>query len=309
MSSPINLSFLSIPRRRQSRRTTGICSLTTALLLAVFALPVQAQQSDAGSIGGKVVSPGTQAYLSGVLLRIKETGATTSSADDGSFRFGNVVPGTYTIESSYLGLEPAVDQVTLSASQNATIVIQIGPETVDEVIATGIRGAQAAALNEQRTNDNISNVISADQLGRFPDRNIAEAMRRIPGVSIEREEKAGDGRYVSIRGLDSGLNNFKLNGMNVAQQEEDNRRIPLDVIQVEAVAKIVVNKTLLPSHDGDGIGGAVELISATAFDFDENFVHLTVEGFYNDFKGDLGGKVSGVFSTVFGDDDRWGFLV
>jgi len=180
---------------------------------------------------------------------------------------------------------------------------------MEEVVVTGLRGAQAAALNEQRNNDNISNVISADQLGRFPDRNIAEAMRRVPGVSIEREEKAGDGRYVSIRGLDSGLNNFKLNGMNVAQQEEDNRRVPLDVIQVEAVSKITVHKTLLPYHDGDGIGGAVELTSATAFDFDQDHIDVTAEGFYNDFRNKLGGKLSGTYSTVFGPENRWGVLV
>ena len=119
--------------------------------------------------------------------------------------------------------------------ERLSVEFEIGPASLDEVIVIGIRGAQAAALNEQRTNDNISNVISADQLGIFPDRNIAEAMRRIPGVSVEREEKAGDGRYVSIRGLDSALNNFKLNGMNVAQQEEDNRRVALDIIQVEAL--------------------------------------------------------------------------
>jgi len=310
------MTFSNIPRVRDLLwtnltpfRAGSIQSLIAIVLLVVWALPAAAQSTGTASINGRVVNPGTQNFLSGVLLRIEETGATTSSSSDGSFRFGNLEPGSYTIHLSYLGLEPSAEQVSLSAAQNARVVFELGDEVVDEIVATGIRGAQAAALNEQRTNDNISNVVSADQLGRFPDRNIAEAMRRIPGVSIEREEKAGDGRYVSIRGLDSGLNNFKLNGMNVAQQEEDNRRVPLDVIQVEAVSKITVNKTLLPSHDGDGIGGSVELVSATAFDLEDNYADFTVEGFYNDFKGDLGSKFSGTFSTLFGEDDSWGLVI
>src|SRR5690606_41768801 len=64
-----------------------------------------------------------------------------------------------------------------------------------------------------------------------------------PSELVEPEKKAGDGPYISIRGLDSSLNNFKLNGMNVAQAEETSRRIPLDVIQVEAVSQVTVHKT------------------------------------------------------------------
>ncbi|HNP36181.1 MAG TPA: TonB-dependent receptor [Woeseiaceae bacterium] len=283
--------------------------LLASVSMLATAGPVYAQDRGTASISGKVISPATQNAFSGVLLRIPETGATTSTVDDGSFRFGNLPAGEYTIEMSYLGMQTETSTVSIASGEAKVVTLQLGPAALDEVVVTGIRGAQAAALNEQRTNDNISNVISSDQLGRFPDRNIAEAMRRIPGVAVEREEKAGDGRYVSIRGLDSGLNNFKLNGMNVAQQEEDNRRVALDVIQVEAVSKIVVNKTLLPNHDGDGIGGAVELVSATAFDYNDRYIDLVAEGFYNDFKEDLGGKIAGTFSNVFGPDERWGFLV
>ncbi len=297
--------FRQTTTRESRHRPTGL--LFAVMLLLLNVAPSHAQES--GSISGRVVNPGTQYFLSGVLLKVQETGATTSTSSDGSFRFGNVAPGSYTIVASYLGYDPVTETVTLASGRNVTTLIELGSGSLDEVVVTGIRGAQAAALNEQRTNNNISNVISADQLGRFPDKNVAEAMRRIPGVSIQREEKAGDGRYVSIRGLDSGLNNFKLNGMNVAQQEEDNRRVALDVIQIEAVSKVIVNKTLLPDHDGDGIGGAVELISATAFDYNDLYIDVTAEGFYNDFKDDLGGKLAGTFATVFGPEERWGFLI
>lgn len=291
------------------RRVGAVFALIASLGLLASPEPASAQTGGVAAISGRIVSPGTRNAMSGVLLRLRETGATTSSGDDGRFRFGNLRAGTYTLEMSYLGMQDRSEQVSVASGENLVLELDFGSETVDEVVVTGIRGAQAAALNEQRTNDNITNVISADQLGRFPDRNIAEAMRRVPGVSIEREEKAGDGRYVSIRGLDSGLNNFKLNGMNVAQQEEDNRRVALDIIQVEAVSSITVNKTLLPDHDGDGIGGSVEMVSATAFDYDDHYADLTVEGFYNDFRDELGGKAAGTWSMVFGENDRWGLLV
>ncbi|MEX0976121.1 MAG: TonB-dependent receptor [Woeseia sp.] len=287
----------------------GLFLALIAVLCAVPVQPADAQQEGTGSISGRVVNPASRNTMSGVLLRIAETGDTTSSAGDGTFRFANLPAGTYSIEMSYLGMDQEMEQVTLAGGERLATDLQFGPATLEEVVVTGIRGAQAAALNEQRTNDNITNVISADQLGRFPDRNIAEAMRRVAGVSVEREEKAGDGRYVSIRGLDSSLNNFKLNGMNVAQQEEGSRRVALDVIQVEAVSKITVHKTLLPDQDGDGIGGSVELESATAFDFNERYIDVTTEGFYNDFKDKLGGKLAATYANVFGENDRWGFLV
>lgn len=308
----------SYSRRANTWQTAYQALIPTikSLLVSIVAFSVvlaapqaSAQETALGSISGRVFAPASRASLPGVLLRIVETGETASTASDGRFRFGGLPAGNYTIEISYLGMDTMVELVALAQGERLTTEFEYDSASIDEVVVTGIRGAQAAALNRQRTNDNISNVISADQLGRFPDRNIAEAMRRVPGVSVEREEKAGDGRYVSIRGLDSGLNNFKLNGMNVAQQEEDNRRVALDIIQVEAVSTITVNKTLLPNHDGDGIGGSVELESATAFDFNQMYVAASVEGFYNDFKDEPGSTVAGTFANVFGENDRWGFLI
>jgi TonB-dependent receptor len=150
---------------------------------------------------------------------------------------------------------------------------------------TGQRAAQAKALSEQRAASNTRNVVSADQAGRFPDFNAAEALRRVPGVSVQREVDAGEGRYISIRGLDSGLNNTQINGMNAAQPEKENRRVPLDMIQTSALSSITVHKTLLPDQDADGIGGAVVLETATAFDYRKTVIDFTASGFYHDLAG------------------------
>ena len=178
-----------------------------------------------------------------------------------------------------------------------------------DTVTVVVKSLQASSLNQQRTAANLSNVVSADQAGRFPDTNAAEALQRVPGIAINREEKGGEGRYISIRGLDSGLNNFKLNGINVAQTDTDTRRIPLDVVQADALSKIVVNKTLLPDMDGDGIGGSVELETGSAFDLNERLIRFNLEGNYNDFAEDLGGKVSATYGDTFGAEDQFGLLI
>jgi len=152
-------------------------------------------------------------------------------------------------------------------------------------------------------------VVSADQAGRFPDFNAAESLRRVPGVSVQREVDAGEGRYISIRGLDSGLNSTQINGMNAAQPEKENRRVPLDMIQTSALSSITVHKTLLPDQDADGIGGAVVLETATAFDYKKPVMDLTVAGFYHDLADKVQPQVQATLATKFGADDRFGILV
>ncbi|RYG34060.1 MAG: TonB-dependent receptor, partial [Burkholderiales bacterium] len=213
----------------------------------------------------------------------------------------------YTLTYRFVGLPTQTETITVGPGASTLATATIG--TADTIVVTGQRGAQAQALSEQRAADNIRNVISSDQAGRFPDLNAAEALRRAPGVSVQREEKGGDGRYVSIRGLDSGLNNFQINGMNVAQPEEETRRAPLDVVQTAALSKITINKTLLPDNASDGIGGAVILETATAFDYSDRVLEVDLSGFYSDFAEKLGPKVQATYADTFGANNEFGFLI
>ena len=286
-----------------------------AVLFPVFALawmlgaPANAQEPN--TISGIVRAENTGETLSGVAVRLEQTGQTVATAADGRFILRNLPAGNYTLTFSYLGLALNSRAVDLAAAAGAVVDITLGNRTttLEEVLVVGMRGAQASALNQQRTALNISNVVSADDAGRFPDTNPAEALQRIPGISINREEKGGEGRYVSIRGLDSGLNNFKLNGINVAQTDSETRRIAMDVFQIDALASIVVNKTLLPDMDGDGIGGSVEMKTSSAFDLGESMFSLTAQGNYNNFAEDMGGKLSTTAAALFGPENQFGVLV
>lgn len=278
--------------------------------LTLFPAAASAQEQEGGQIAGRVLDGATGASLAGAQVTILETGEIAASSRGGYFDFKNVPAGVYTLETSYLGFPANRMTVTVESGRSAGVSIALDSAPGrDEIIVVGRRASQASALNQQRAAANISNVVSADQAGRFPDTNAAEALQRVPGVAINREEKGGEGRYISIRGLDSGLNNFKLNGINVAQTDTDTRRVPLDVVQVDALAKIVVNKTLLPDMDGDGIGGSVELETGSAFDLNKRLLRLNLEGNYNGFADRLGGKISGSYGDVFGAQDNFGVLI
>lgn len=276
------------------------------LALVAPAAPAFAQVGDP-SLVGAVSQTDNGAMLSGATVRIVETGQTATTDSQGVYRFGNLAEGTYTVIVSYLGFPPQSDRVTVGEAA-VRHDVTLG-ESGTAIVVTGQRAAQAKALSEQRSADNTRNVVSADQAGRFPDFNAAEALRRVPGVSVQREVDAGEGRYISIRGLDSGLNNTQLNGMNAAQPEKENRRVPLDMIQTSALSSITVHKTLLPDQEADGIGGAVVLETATAFDYRKPVADFTVSGFYHDLADKVQPMVQGTLATKFGADDRFGILV
>jgi TonB-dependent receptor len=292
----------------------SITRLTACLLCSSFviaspsrATAQTAETADAG-LSGRVWQVGTQAALSGVIVRIRETGQSTTTDAQGGYRFAGLSAGTYTLSFDYLGYPTRSESVRIAPGMVAAHDVMLGEDDAT-ILVVGQRGAQAQALSRQRAADNVRNVVSADQAGRFPDFNAAESLRRVPGISVQREVDAGEGRYISIRGLDSGLNNTKINGMNAAQPEKENRRVPLDMIQTSALSSITVHKTLLPDQDADGIGGAVVLETATAFDYRGPVIDFTASGFYHDLSNKVQPMVEGTLATRFGADDRFGILV
>ncbi len=295
----------SVPIIHLAARLMGGVALSAIMLDAAPALA----QSTATVVTGQVSQADNGAMLSGATVTIVETGDTSVTDDQGVYRFGAVPVGTYNLRIDYIGLPARTLAIVATVGETLVQDIELGTDGAAEITVTGQRAAQAKALSEQRSADNTRNVVSADQAGRFPDLNAAEALRRVPGVSVQREVDAGEGRYISIRGLDSGLNNTQINGMNAAQPEKENRRVPLDMIQTSALSSITVHKTLLPDQDADGIGGAVVLETATAFDYRKPVADLTVAGFYHDLAGKVQPQVQATLARKFGADDRFGVLL
>ena len=126
--------------------------------------------------------------------------------------------------------------------------------------------SQLRALDLQRDSDAIIGVVSSDSLGVYPDKNVAESLQRLPGVSITRDQ--GEGRFVVVRGLDAALNSVSVNGMPIGTPEDSSRQATLDVIPSDSTERLTVVKAPTPDMSGDAIGGSIEIESASAFDRD-----------------------------------------
>lgn len=171
----------------------------------------------------------------------------------------------------------------------------------DEVIVTGRRRDAQLAIEAKRNADQVIDVISSDQASRLPDNNIAETLGRIPGVSFQRSGESGNGNFISIRGLDSALNNVQFNGVNSGLASSGTRRVPLDGITSDDIAEIRVAKSLLPQDEGEGIGGAVNIIARTPLLRGEDQFRFDAEGRYGEFADKLGYRVGGSATKVWGD--------
>ncbi|RKX29063.1 MAG: hypothetical protein DRP71_16695, partial [Verrucomicrobia bacterium] len=127
----------------------------------------------------------------------------------------------------------------------------------------------AKALNRERAAQNIKDVVASDAIGQFVDRNAAEALSRLPGISVE--DSQGEGKFVIIRGADPSLNSVSIDGVVAATPEEDGRSTSLDIISIDQLESIEVTKTWLPDQSANFIGGAVNLITRSALDMGERF--------------------------------------
>jgi TonB-dependent receptor len=218
-----------------------------------------------GVISGKVSDAVTKLSLPGATLTLASANRYTISLQTGEYEFLGVPPGTYEVSINYLGYRQQKKTVSVQAGENAVIdfMLEAGGTELGEVVIMGdrLRG-QASALNQQKSNANITNVISSDQVGRFPDANIGDALKRVPGITMQNDQ--GEARDIIIRGLAPSLNSVTLNGDRIPSAEGDNRNVQMDLIPADMIQTIVVNKTLTPDMDADAIGGSVNLITRAA---------------------------------------------
>ena len=153
------------------------------------------------------------------------------------------------------------------------------------------------ALKEQRSADSIKSVVHADGVAQLPDENVAEAVQRLPGISVERDQ--GEGRFVSVRGLGPDLNSVTINGTLVPAPESERRAVALDVLPSELVQSLSVIKTLTPDMDANSLGGTVDVKSLSAFDHKGLFYTGSSEASYDKNTAQTSPKFSGAISDRF----------
>ena len=233
------------------------------LLLCTIIFSLYSNAQGKGVISGKVTENESNFSLPGATLKLSGTNKYTISDSDGDFEFLDITEGTYQLEITYIGYQKFSKEVKVIAGKNnrISLVLLSGTEELSEIIITmgdRLRG-QAKAINKQKTNQNITNVISSDQVGRFPDANIGDALKRIPGITMQNDQ--GEARNIIIRGLAPNLNSVTLNGNRIPSAEGDNRNVQMDLIPSDMISTIEVNKTLTSDMDADAIGGSVNLVT------------------------------------------------
>ncbi|MDT8760281.1 TonB-dependent receptor [Sphingomonas psychrotolerans] len=169
----------------------------------------------------------------------------------------------------------------------------------ETIVVRGVRGSLLRSIQAKRNADTIVDAISAEELGKFPNRNVAEALANIPGVTVGRDGR-GEGRDITIRGLGENFAITTFNGRILPTDGAD-RSFAFDVLPSEIISGAEVQKAVQASALEGSIGGNVDLRTARALDNPGTHASLGIEGQYNDLVEKGGYKVSGVFSTSFAD--------
>jgi TonB-dependent receptor len=252
------------------------------VILTLMLMPgVVLAQSGGGAITGKVLGPSDQA-LADVEITVEGTSLSTVSDIAGTYVLTSVPAGEQTVIFSYLGLQTATEVVTVTARGTVEQNVKLAYGGTIEVSGAPFLVGQAKALNRQKTAINITNIVAADQIGRFPDPNAAEAAQRIPAITLTRDQ--GEGRYVLVRGTEARLNSTTINGERIPSPEAGTRDIALDVIPADLLESIEVSKALTPDMDGDAIGGTVDLVTKRAPE--QPRFSATIAGGYNEIVED-----------------------
>lgn len=179
---------------------------------------------------------------------------------NGFYTFSNLDPGTYTVKVSYVGYSPVELKITIPAGRTLEkdVVLNEGVE-LQEVVVGGAFQGQRRAINSQKNNMGITNVVSADQVGKFPDSNIGDALKRISGINVQYDQ--GEARFGQVRGTSANLSSVTINGNRVPSAEGDTRNVQLDLIPADMIQTIEVNKVVTADMDGDAIGGSINLVT------------------------------------------------
>ncbi|MEN9509719.1 MAG: hypothetical protein RLZZ621_2282, partial [Gemmatimonadota bacterium] len=234
--------------------------LTTAMVLATSAGVAQAQ----GTLTGSVIDSVSGLSMTGASVSIESVTRGATSDRSGRFVIAGLKAGEYTVVARYLGYAAAQQRVRITDGQFSTVTFRLASAktTLGEVMVVATRGGQAAALNQQKAAATVGNVIAADQIGRFPDANLGDALKRVPGVTVALDQ--GEARFGSIRGTEPRFNTVMVNGERVPSAEAEVREVQLDLVPADMIQSVEVTKTLTPDMDADAIGGAVNVVTRAA---------------------------------------------
>ena len=245
--------------------------------------------------------------LQGARITVDPGAESAVSDAQGLFTLAALPNGEYTVTIKYEGFTTWTQKVTLSTGQSSHVVaaLKVAANKEDVQVYAGRQGGEIEAVNRTLTADNIINVLPSDVITSLPNANVADAIGRLPSVTLERDE--GEGKYVRVRGTEARLTHTTLDGVTIASPESV-RQIKLDLVPADLVESVQINKTLQANMEGDGIGGSVDLRTKSAED--RPTIYLESTGGYTPI---IGGRPAYQFDGTLGkrflEGNRLGALI
>ncbi len=271
------------------------------MVLVFFIQTVYSQ----GILQGTVSDSTSREVLVGANILLKGTAIGGISDIEGRFRVANIPAGTYTVRFAYLGFKTKEVPVTIVKGENTILNASLIPDVIEgqEVVITAQARGQLSAMNQQLKAVTMVNVISEEKIKELPDANAAEAIGRLPGVSLIRS--GGEANKVILRGMSDKFARVTIDGVGMASTDSNARGIDLSMISQGTLSGVELSKSLTPDKDADAIAGSINLVTKRAPS--ERDIRVDAKGNYNALKPTYNQYD---FSMYYGErffDDVFGF--
>lgn len=261
-------------------------------------------------VAGTVYDQDNSIYLEGVRVSIPALERTVTTDRGGRYRFTNVPAGSFAVVAAPTGL-PSEQRTAQLESANDEINLNFlfsRDRQIFDLEAFAVEGTligAAKAMDIRRSARDLREVVSSDAFGQFTDRNPAEALQRVAGVTMETDQ--GDGSFVIVRGGAPEYSSVQIDGISLATPEEDGRRVNMNVITNDQIERIELSKTWLPQQKGNVIGGTVNLITRSALDRGSRFASIESSATYRDHQERWSYRGAVTYGEVI-DGTQWSFL-
>jgi len=275
-------------------------------LLFIFLFSLNVFSSPQGKITGYVVNAADGNNLPGANVMVISDNVQKGCATDlqGHFVINNVPPGTYTLVVTYIGFKKFVKEIEVTSGEIISEYIELRHETIkgETVVISGQAAGQTNAINQQISSNTIKNIVAAERIQELPEANAAEAVGRLPGISLQRE--GGEGNKVVIRGLSPKYSKIQIEGVTMSATSNWDRSTDLSMISPYILEGIEVSKAAMADQEADQIGGTVNFRIREAGD--ETMLDIISQGGYNGLREKIGDyKLVGMvgkrfFGNLFG---------
>lgn len=282
-------------------------SLKFALSASVSLYAIVACASaQAAVLRGAITEAPNNLPTPGATVRI-EGGDTVTAGPDGVYALRDLKPGTYTLVVDYVGLASVSRSITIGAADSELNIALPSPDAA-VIVVTGQRAADRRALQVKKSALTLIEVLQANDVGKLPDQNVAEAVKRLPGISVANDQ--GEGRYVIIRGVDPKLANVTVNGQTQPAPEPESRQVKLDDIPSALIQSVQIVKALTPDLDANAIAGQVNIDTASAFDRNKPiFASARAAVGWSHINGKSPHEEDASIGGLFGPDRQFGVIV